>query len=82
MVPLQMMEVLLQTNSTLFVNVGTVLIESITPTDKNLVHCIEQDIINTQYFDPVTENYLCKIIGSLKDNASGWYDLKPSKMNI
>ena len=64
--------------NTYFVNVGTVLANSIAPTDKNPVDYIQQDIINTLYFDPVTENEICKIIGSLKDSAAGWDDLKSS----
>ena len=61
-----------------FVNVGTVLANSIAPTDKNPVDYIQQDVINTLYFDPVTENEICKIICSLKDSAAGWDDLKSS----
>ena len=61
--------------NTFFVNVGTVLANSIAPTDKNPVDYIQQDVINTLYFDPVTENEICKIIGSLKDSAAGWDDL-------
>ena len=64
--------------NTFFVNVGTVLAKSITPTDKNPVDYIHQDIINTLYFDPVTENEICKIIGSLIDSAAGWDGLKSS----
>ena len=64
--------------NTFFVNVGTVLAKSITPTDKNPVDYIQQDIINTLYFDPVTENEICKIIGSLKDSAARWDGLKSS----
>ena len=64
--------------NTIFVNVGTVLANSIAPTDKNPVDYIQQDVINTLYFDPVTENEICKIIGSLKDSAAGWDDLKSS----
>ena len=64
--------------NTFFVNVGTVLANSIAPTDKNPVDYIQQDVINTLYFDPVTENEICKIIGSLKDSAAGWDDLKSS----
>ena len=56
-----------------FVNVGTVL-----ATDKNPVDYIQQDILGTLYFDPVTENEICKIIGSFKDSAAGWDDLKSS----
>ena len=56
-----MMEMLSQTNSILFfVNVGTVLANSIAPTDKNHVDYIQQDVINTLYFDPVTENEIVK----------------------
>ena len=51
---------------------------SIAPTDKNPVDYIQQDVINTLYFDPVTGNEICKIIGSLKGSAAGWDDLKPS----
>ena len=64
--------------NTFFVNVGTVLANSIAPTDKNPVDYIQQDVINTLYFDPVTENEICKIIGSLKVSAAGWDDLKSS----
>ena len=61
-----------------FVNVGTVLVKSIPPTDKNPVEYIQQDIITNLYFDPTTENEICKIIGSFKDSAAGWDDLKSS----
>ena len=61
-----------------FVNVGSVLAYSIASTDKNPVDYIQQDVINTLYFDPVTENEICKINGSLKDSAAGWDDLKSS----
>ena len=61
-----------------FVNVGTVLAKSIPPTVKNPVDYIQQDILSTLYFDPVTENEICKIIGSFKDSAAGWDDLKSS----
>ena len=61
-----------------FVNVGTVLAKSIPPTDKNPVDYIQQDILGTPYFDPVTENEIRKIIGSFKDSAAGWDDLKSS----
>ena len=61
-----------------FVNVGTVLAKSIPPTDKNPVDYIQQDILGTLYCDPVTENEICKIIGSFKDSAAGWDDLKSS----
>ena len=64
--------------NTFFVNVGTVLANSIAPTDKSPVDCLHQDVINTLYFDLVTENEICKIIGSLKDSAAGWDDLKSS----
>ena len=57
-----------------FVNVGTVLAKSIPLTDKNPVDYIQQDILITLYFDPVTENEICKIIGSFKDSAAGWDD--------
>ena len=70
MVILQMMEILSQTNSTLFfVNVGTVLVNSIACTDNIPVDYIQQDI-NTLYFDPVTENEICKIIGSLMSGTT------------
>ena len=59
-----------------FVNVGTVLAKSIPPTDKDPVDCLQQDIITNLYFDPTTENNISKIIGSLKDGASGCDDLK------
>ena len=65
-------------SNTFFVNVGTVLAKSITLTDKNPVDYIQQDIINTIYFDPVTENEICKMIGSLNDSAAGWHGLKSS----
>ena len=61
-----------------FVNVGSVLAYSIASTDKNPVDYIQQDVINTLYFDPVTENEICKINGLLKDSAAGWDDLKSS----
>ena len=61
-----------------FVNVATVLAKSIPPTDKNPVDYIQQDILSTLYFDPVTENEICKVIGSFKDSAAGWDDLKSS----
>ena len=32
--------------------------------------------LSTLYFDPVTENEICKIIGSFNDSAAGWDDLK------
>ena len=66
--------------NTFFVNVGTVLTNSIVSTDKNSVDYIQNDVINTLYFHPVTENEICKIIGSLKDSAAGWDDLKSSMM--
>ena len=59
-----------------FVNVGTVLAISITPTDKNPVDYIQQDMISNLYFDPVTEQEIYKIIDKFKDNAAGWDDLK------
>ena len=61
-----------------FVNVGTVLAKSIPPTNKNPVDYLQRDIITNLYFDPTTENEISKIIGSLKDSASGWDDLKSS----
>ena len=74
-----MMGMLSQTNSTMFfVNVGTVMAKSTTPTDKNPVDYIQQDMINALHFHPVTENEICKIIGSLKDSAAGWDGLKSS----
>ena len=36
--------------NTFFVNVGTVLANSIAPSDKNPVDYIQQDVINTLYF--------------------------------
>ena len=51
---------------------------TIPPTDKYPVDYIQQDILGTLYFDPVTENEICKIIGSFKDSAAGWDDLKSS----
>ena len=60
----------------LFVNVGTVLVKSIPPSDKNPVDYIQQVIITNLYFDPTTENEICKIIGSFKDSAAGWDDVK------
>ena len=59
-------------------NVGTVLAKSKPPTDKNPVDYLKQDIITNIYFDPTTENEISKIIGSLKDSASGWDDLNSS----
>ena len=59
-----------------FVNVGTVFAKSISPTDKNPVDYIQQDMISNLYFDPVTEQEICKIIGTFKDTAAGWDDLK------
>ena len=73
-----MMEMLSQTNSILFCKFGTVLANSIEPTDKNPVDYIQQDVINTLYFDPVRENEICKIIGSQKYSGAGWDDLKSS----
>ena len=61
-----------------FVNVGTVLAQSISPTDKNPVDYIQQDMISNLYFDPVTEQEIYKIIGTFKDSAAGWDDLKSS----
>ena len=66
-----------QTDSTVFfVNVGTVLAKSISPTDKNPVDYIKQDMISNLYFDHVTAQEICKIIGEFKDSAAGWNDLK------
>ena len=62
----------------IFVNVGTVLAKSIPSTEKNPVDYLQQDIITKLYFDPTTENEISKIIGSPKDSASGWDDLKSS----
>ena len=59
-----------------FVNVGTVSAKSISPTDKNLVYYIQQDMSSNLYFDPVTEQEIYIIIGTLKDSAAGWDDLK------
>ena len=59
-----------------FVNVGTVLAKSISPTDKNPVDYIQQDMISNLYFDPVTEQEIYKIIDTFKDSAAGWDDLK------
>ena len=61
-----------------FVNVGTVLAKSLPPTVKNPVVYIQQDILSTLYFDTVSEHEICKIIGSFKDSAAGWDDLKSS----
>ena len=58
-----------------FVNVGTVLAKSIPSTDRNPVDYLQQDVITNLYFDPTTEYEISKIIGSLKDSASGWDDL-------
>ena len=52
--------------------------KSIPPTDKNPVDYIQQDILSTLNFDPVTENEICKIIASFKYSAAGWDDLKPN----
>ena len=59
-----------------FVNVGTVLAKSISPTDKNPVDYIQQDMISNLYFDPVTEQEIYKITDKFKDSAAGWDDLK------
>ena len=49
--------------NSVFVNVGTVLAKSISPTDKNTVDYIQQGMISNLYFDPATEQEICKIIG-------------------
>ena len=65
------MNVIANKFNTSFANVGTLLANSMTRTDKNPVDYIKQDIIYTLYFDPITENEICKIIGLLKDSAAG-----------
>ena len=52
------------------------LAKYIPPTDKNPIDYIQQDIIADLYFNPATENEIRKIVGSFKDNAAGWDDLK------
>ena len=64
--------------NTLYVNAGLVLANSILHREKNPVGRIQQDILNTRYSYPVTENEICKNITSLEDNAAWWDDLKSS----
>ena len=37
---------------------------------------ISYSAVNAFYFDPVTENEICKIIGTFKDSAVGWDDMR------
>ena len=60
-------------NSFFLVNVGIVLAKFIPFTEKKPVDYIQQGMRSTLY-----ENELWKIIGSIKDSAAGWNDLKSS----
>ena len=64
--------------NSLFVNVGTAMAKSISPTDKNPVDYMQQDMISNLYFDLVTEQEICKIIGTFIDNAAAWDNFKSS----
>ena len=74
-----MMEMLSQTNSTNSLWMLALYKPSpYHPLTKILL--ITYNIITNLYFDPTTENEISKIIGSLKDSASGCDDLKSSKI--
>ena len=59
-----------------FVNVGHTLAMSIPSSYKNPTDYISYSAVNAFYFDPVTENEICKIIGTFKDSAAGWDDMR------
>ena len=62
--------------SNVFVNVGHTLAMSIPSSCKNPRDYISYSAVNAFYFDPVTENEICKIIGTYKDSAARWDDMK------
>ena len=60
-----------------FVNVGNTLAKSIPTSHKHPNDYISYNASNTFSLDPVTENEICKIIGTFKDSAAGWDGIKP-----
>ena len=61
-----------------FVNVGNTLAKSFPTSHKHLNDYISYNANNTFSLEPVTENEICRIIGSFKDNAAGWDEIKSS----
>ena len=43
---------------------------------KNPTDYISYSAVNAFYFDTVTANEICKIIGTFKDSAAGWDDMR------
>ena len=60
-----------------FVNVGNTLAKSIPTSRKHPNDYISYNASNTLSLEPVTENEICKIIGTFKDSAAGWDGIKP-----
>ena len=60
-----------------FVNVGNTLAKSIPTSHKHPNDYISYNASNTFSLEPVTENEICKIIGTFKDSAAGWDGIKP-----
>ena len=59
-----------------FVNVGNTLAKSIPTSHKNTNDYISYNASNTFSLEPVTENEICKIIGTFKNSAAGWNGIK------
>ena len=59
-----------------FVNVWHTLAKSIPSSYKNPTDYISYSAVNAFYLDPVTDNEICKIIGTFKDRAAGWDDMR------
>ena len=60
-----------------FVNVGNTLAKSIPTSHKHPNNYISYNASNTFSLEPVTENEICKIIGTFKDSVAGWVGIKP-----
>ena len=60
-----------------FVNVGNTLAKSIPTSHKHPNDYISYSASNTFSLEPVTENEICKIIGTFKNSAAGWDGIKP-----
>ena len=60
-----------------FVNVGNTLAKSIPTSHKYPNDYISYNASDTFSLEPVTENEICKIIGTFKDSAAGWDGIKP-----
>ena len=54
------------------VNVGQTIAKSIPSSCKEPSHYISYNAFNAFYFDPVTENWISKIIVCFKESTAGW----------